>query len=126
MKRLFKMLSLLSILLILGSCDSSKAINVSTIKGEKIYVRFINFDQNVYKVVAIYIDGVSMGVGSNHEITSGVSYKIKWEWIEDKAIRRREIDYTFKSIDAVTVITLGTGLSTNGGYENIFYETYLY
>lgn len=40
MKRLFKMLSLLSILLILGSCDSSKSVNVTNLSIEDIIVTF--------------------------------------------------------------------------------------
>lgn len=38
MKRLFKMLSLLSILLILGSCSSSKSINVSEFYTDSGYI----------------------------------------------------------------------------------------
>ena len=47
MKRLFKMLSLLSILLILGSCDSSKSINVTNSITERMSV-VVTVDRTTY------------------------------------------------------------------------------
>ncbi len=88
MKRLFKMLSLLSILLILGSCDSSKAINVSTIKGNKQAVIFTHFNETNYPVKYIYISGGNYPAdpffpGNQIEIDTSVPYTITWTY-EDK------------------------------------------
>lgn len=85
MKKLFKMLSVLSILLILGSCSTSKSIDVSTIKGTKQAVIFTHFNEPVYPIKYIYISGGDYPMdpffpGDQIVISTGVPYTITWTY----------------------------------------------
>jgi len=88
MKRLMKMLILLSILFILGSCSTSKSINIENIKGKKQAVIFTHFNETLYPVKYIYISGGNYPSdpffpGNQIEIDTGIPYTVTWTY-EDK------------------------------------------
>ena len=128
MKRLFKMLSVLGILLILGSCESSKNINVATpIIGDQQYVQFLNYkDNGTYPVLNVSINGVNVGIGSPYPIDKSLVYTITWQWISPNAsgnmsIQNNTISKKFSSNHATILMRLGTHT-----FKDIYYEDYLY
>lgn len=122
MKRLFKMLSLLSILLILGSCDSSKAINIEAVLGNTRFVVFDNYVLNTHKIVGIQItgggySGKTVYIGDQIEIALNTSYDITWIWIEGVNQKSgTKLGHKFNSDYGTQTIYIGTG-----DYSSIFY-----
>ena len=125
MKRLIKLLSIFGVLIILGSCSSSKSVNTSEITGTAQYVIFKDYSLNIYDVVGIYItggeyDNYYVNTGDEVEIKSDVNYDIEWHWIDTSnstAIEKFSTkSKTFNSGYGTLTINLGTG-----NYSSIFY-----
>ncbi len=120
MKRLFKMLSLLSILLILGSCDSSKAINISAVKGVKQYVKFKSLNSTTYPVIYISVvkgSGVPdyKFIGDEYEVERNTSYIVQWQYKDTtdnnnlKTVVKTDVFFNFQ--DSTVLISLGNSVN---------------
>ena len=100
MKRLIKLLSIFGVLIILGSCSSSKSVNVSTITGDRLYVKFdiSTYYEDTYRIREItVIDEETLEECGYDEgeidysgfMKKGRQYRIKWNWVNKN-------DYTDK------------------------------
>lgn len=84
MKRLIKLLSIFGVLIILGSCSSSKSVNVSTVTGDTKYVKFVSLYSSTYPVQYLTIDGGDYDgdtyffAGDDIKIDTSVKYTISW------------------------------------------------
>lgn len=127
MKRLFKMLSLLSILLILGSCDSSKSINIQITNPNQVFVNFISEDPN-YRVRSITIreasSGKSVTLFEGEEDTDGFmekykNYYVDWKWIHKTNLTDKGECFN----GSIYIDTQRTGVTINLGKskEDIYY-----
>lgn len=122
MKRFLRMITLLGVLFIIGSCSSSKSVNTSEVTGSVQYVVFEDYSLNSYDVVGIEITGgdysaKTVYTGDQLVIESGVAYDIPWLWIEGTSLKSSsKLDYVFNSDYGTQTIHLGTGT-----YSTIFY-----
>lgn len=83
MKRLIKLLSIFGVLIILGSCSSSKSVNVSTVTGENKYVIFTSLYSTTYPIQYLYITGGEYTnklffPNNSVKVELGIKYSITW------------------------------------------------
>ena len=120
MKRLFKMLSLLSILLILGSCSSSKSINITQIKSTKQFVKFKSLNDTTYPVIYISIVGADLNindrfVGDEYEVSRETEYVVSWQYIDKtdnnsfKTVVKTGVVFNFP--DSTVMVELGNNVN---------------
>lgn len=126
MKRLIKLLSIFGVLIILGSCSSSKSVNVSTVLGEVQYIKFTSLDETNYPLKYIYITG---GEYNNKlffpdrqiSVDTGYKYTIVWT-VLDKSdgkyydYSKSNIEFNFN--DGTTIYGLGNSSSLFIPQEN--------
>ncbi len=130
MKRLIKLLSIFGVLIILGSCSSSKSVNVTAITGETKYIFFKTYEGSPYNVAYIEISGGEYNLktfytGSQIKVDSSVKYNITWYWIDPTNSiplqSSSKTNYPFDFDYSTSLISLGTGNT----YKNIFVPTSL-
>lgn len=90
MKRLIKLLSIFGVLIILGSCSSSKSVNITNeTNPNQVFVNFISED-SAYRVRSITIRNAATGatttIFEGEEDTDGFieknkNYYVDWKWI---------------------------------------------
>ncbi len=120
MKRLIKLLSIFGVLIILGSCSSSKSVNVSTITGVKQYIKFKSLNSTSYPIKSIKItssDGTytskTFFVGDEMEVLTDTSYTVIWKYEDVSAgssdyitITKTDVEFSFN--DSTILVALGT------------------
>lgn len=100
MKRLFKMLSLLSILLILGSCDSSKRVIALPSEGYvQFTVRFLPYNPQAYRLFSTII--------VYDEVTGKEQGFFGKDLIEAKIAKNRKYIVKWRTVDLVNGVETG-------------------